>query len=80
MLCRYRLRWQITEIVRQMQRHSRIEKVDTHKCSCYTSAQRDTFDRQLDLRHLWQLKGDRCNRALKGGCSALLLLNIKKDR
>ena len=38
------------------------------------------FQRQLDVRHSWQFKGDRCDRAFRGGCSAILLLHPKKPR
>ena len=35
------------------------------------------FQRQLDVRHSWPSKGDRCDRAFLGGCSALLQLHLK---
>ena len=38
------------------------------------------FQRQLDVRHPWQLKGDRRDRAFLGGCSAILLLHLKNPR
>ena len=38
------------------------------------------FQRQLDVRHSWQFKGDRCDRAFQGGCSAILLLHLKNPR
>ena len=38
------------------------------------------FQRQLDVRHSWQAKGDRCDRAFEGGCSAILLLHLKKTQ
>ena len=38
------------------------------------------FQRQLDVRHAWQLKGDRCDRAFYGGCSAILLLHLNNPR
>ena len=39
------------------------------------------FQRQLDVRHSWPFKGDRCDRAFLGlGCSAILLLHLKSPR
>ena len=38
------------------------------------------FERQLDARHSWQLTGDRCDRGLQGGCSAIPLLYMKKAK
>ena len=38
------------------------------------------FQRQLDVRHSWPFKGDRCDRAFLGGCSAILLLHLKKPQ
>ena len=38
------------------------------------------FQRQLDVRHSWQFKGDRCDRAVYRGCSAILLLHLKNPR
>ena len=39
------------------------------------------LQRQLDVRHSWPFKGDRCDRAFEGGgCSAILLLHLKNPR
>ena len=39
------------------------------------------FQRQLDVRHSWQFKDDRCDRAFLGGeCSAILLQDLKNSR
>ena len=35
------------------------------------------FRRQLDVRHPWQLKGDRCDKVFYGGCSATPLLHLE---
>ena len=37
------------------------------------------FQRQLDVRHSWQFKGDKCEKGLLGGCSAILVLILKKS-
>ena len=39
-----------------------------------------TLERQLDVRHPWQLTCDRCDRALYGGFSAIPLLYMKSPR
>ena len=38
------------------------------------------LQRQLDVRHSWLFKGDRCDRAFRGECSAILLLHLKKTQ
>ena len=38
------------------------------------------FQGQLDVRHPWQLKGDRCDRVFRGGCSAIPLIHLKNPR
>ena len=38
------------------------------------------FQRQLDVRHPWQLKADRCDRVFWGACSAIPLLHLKNPR
>ena len=38
------------------------------------------FQRQLDVRYHWQLKGDRCDRVFYGGCSATLLPHLQNPR